>query len=209
MARVSNENLYNTSGGTGDLQKDAVNCFHLLEVYLDTPVNLTDRFHETTITTPTKGTSTVYEAVGGLLSFSSVVETTQIKVNTISISLNAGNNTSSGLIAKVMSEDLVNKRVAIYRSFDTDISIGDMNQTFLIFDGNIRSFNVSEGSTGSSVSIKVATHWANFEAKAGRITNTTTQSNTTRYASTQQFTSDKGFEYSSAMIADIQWGPSN
>tara|TARA_R100000734_G_C3310188_1_gene100952 strand:+ start:44 stop:679 length:636 start_codon:yes stop_codon:yes gene_type:complete len=208
MARFDNSNLY-TGTGTGQLEQDSMTCFHLVEVYLDTPINLTDRFYDTTITTPTKGTSTTYSAVGGLLGFSSVLETTQIKVNTISIQLSAGDNSSSGLIAEIMTTPLVNKRVVIYRSFDTDTSIGNMNKTFLMFDGNIKNFNVTEGGKDASININVATHWANFQQKNGRITNSTTQANTTRYGTGTQpkFSSDRGFEYSSAMIADITWGP--
>ena len=208
MARFNNNDLYTGSGG-GQLEQDSMTCFHLVEINLDTPIYLTDRFYDTTITTPTRGSSTTYKAVGGLLGFSSVLETTQIKVNSINIELSGSDNTSSGLIAEVLSTPIVNKRVVIYRSFDADTSIGNMNKTFLMFDGNIKNFNVTEGNKSSSVSISVSTHWANFQQKNGRITNTTTQANTTRYGTGTQpkFSSDRGFEYSSAMIADITWGP--
>mgnify|MGYP003141692447 CR=1 FL=1 len=208
MARFNNSNLYSgTTPGTGQLELDTQDCFHLIELYFDTPAYLTDRFYDTTITTPTRGTSTTYQAVGGLLGFSSVLETTQIKVNTIQVSLSAGDNTSSGLVAAVLTTPIVNKRVAIYRSFDTDTDPSNMNKTFLLFDGNIKGYNISEASNTATVSVSVATHWANFEQKNGRITNSTTQSNTTRYNSTQKFSADRGFEFSSAMIGDITWGP--
>lgn len=208
MARFDNSNLY-TGTGTGELEKDSMNCFHLVEFYLDTPINLTDRFYETTITTPTKGSSTTYQAVGGLLGFSSVLETTQIKVNTINIELSAGDNTGSGIIAEVLTTPIVNKRVVIYRSFDENTNPSNMNKTFLMFDGNIKSYNISEGDKSSTISVAVATHWANFLQKNGRITNSTTQANTTRYGTGTQpkFSSDQGFAYASSAIADITWGP--
>jgi hypothetical protein len=68
---------------------------------------------------------------------------------------------------------------------------------------------VDENASEATISIEVSTHWANFEQKNGRITNTTTQTNTTKYGSTDKFSSDRGLEYSSALIADIQWGPTN
>tara|TARA_R100000329_G_scaffold151045_1_gene145665 strand:- start:1589 stop:1828 length:240 start_codon:yes stop_codon:yes gene_type:complete len=79
----------------------------------------------------------------------------------------------------------------------------------MIFDGNVKNWAVDENDTEATISVEVSTHWANFEQKNGRITNTTTQTNTTKYGSTDKFSSDRGLEYSSALIADIQWGPTN
>jgi hypothetical protein len=97
--------------------------------------------------------------------------------------------------------------VVIYRSFGVD-SATDKTKTFMIFDGNVKNFNASEDATEAAVTIQVSTHWANFEQQNGRVTNTTTQTNTQKYNSTDTFAGDKGFQYASAMIADISWGPS-
>tara|TARA_B100000965_G_C19566108_1_gene746885 strand:- start:428 stop:1060 length:633 start_codon:yes stop_codon:yes gene_type:complete len=210
MARVGSPIF--EGDGTGHLELDGNTCFHLVECFFSDGsqpnIYLTDRFHDTTITTPTAGAQT-YSAAGGMLSFSSVVETTQIKVNTITVSLSGVDNRSTGIIADVLNYPIVNQRVAIYRSFDTATAPANMNNTYLIFDGNVKNFSIQEEPTGSTISLQVATHWANFEQKNGRITNSTAQANTTKYNSTDTFASDRGFEYASAMIADITWGPSN
>ena len=200
--------------GTGKLELDAVKCFHLCELHFNDSnlhnIYLTDNFQDVSFdsdTAPDSGTN-VYSAVGGMLGFSAVQETTELRVNTINLQLSGvdNTNTNTGFIADVMAHPIINKRVVIYRSFGVD-SATDKTKTFMIFDGNVKNFNASENSAEASITVAVSTHWANFEQQNGRVTNTTTQANTQRYNSTSTFAGDKGFEYASALIADISWGP--
>tara|TARA_R100000734_G_C3317940_1_gene111554 strand:- start:2748 stop:3410 length:663 start_codon:yes stop_codon:yes gene_type:complete len=213
---VDGTNTIYEGDGTGKLELDAVKCFHLCELHLDDSnlddLYLTDNFYDiswnSTTAPSTGGATKLYKASGNLLSFSPVSETTELRINTIQISLSGVDNSSEGIITDVLNYPIVNKRVVIHRSFGVD-STTDYTQTFLLFDGNIKNFSITEGPENSTITLSVATHWANFEQKNGRVTNTTTQKNTTRYGTGTQpkFTGDKGFEYASSMIADIKWGP--
>jgi len=204
MARFNNNDLYK-GDETGSLELDAVRVCHLVEVHLDTALYFTDNFTDITYdsaTAPDSGTNT-YSAVGDFLTFGSTTETTQIRVNAINLSLSGVDTT---LVDDLINYNIVNKRVVIYRSyFDGDTF--DSNRTFTLFDGLIRNWNFNEAENNSTVSVSVATHWANFEQKQGRITNTTSQRATKKYNSTVLFSGDKGFQYASAMIGDIHWGP--
>lgn len=197
---------------TTQLQQDSQTVFHLMELHFDDAtwddVFLTDNFHDVELDTPTQSAARTFSAVGSLLSFAAITETTKLAVNTITISLSGVDNRGTGIIAKLMQSPIMNKRVVLYRSFGVT-GTTDLTKTYQIFDGNVKSWNIDESSGTATISINVSTHWANFEQKNGRITNTSTQSNTTRYGSTTKFSSDRGFEFASAMIGDIQWGPTN
>ena len=197
---------------TTQLQQDTVECFHLLELHFDDStyddVFITDNFHDIELDTPTQSAARTFTAVGGLLGFAPIQETTKLAVNSITISLSGVDNSTDGLISKLMTAPIMNKRVIIYRSFGVTNST-DTTKTYMIFDGNVKSWSIDESETGSQISVNVATHWANFEQKNGRITNTETQTKIVRYNSTNTFSSDRGLEYASAAIGDIQWGPTN
>ncbi len=62
----------------------------------------------------------------------------------------------------------------------------------------IENFNVEEDDNSSTVSISVASHWADFEKQKGRKTNTGSQK--------LHFPNDVGFDYASQAIQDIKWG---
>ena len=211
MARFNKVNLYNTAS-TGLMQDDAGRVAHLVEIILDkdgTDANLenlflTDNFTEISYTSTGTGGFVTFDPVGQFLKMTSVVESTKLKINTITITL-SGVDTDA--VSDVLQNDIINKRVIIHRTFFFNDEFRDDPNTFMLFDGNIRSWGCSEGPEESTISIQVSTHWANFEAQNGRFTNSTSQANTGRYNSSVDFSGDRGFEYASAMIQDIAWGP--
>lgn len=191
--------------GTGQVEKDSARVFHLLELHFSTPLYLTDNFYNIdydSVTAPDNGTNT-YSAAGQLLAFGTVSETTQIKVNSISVSI-SGVDTSD--ISDIVHGDVFNKRVVIYRTFLDDNNAFQTNRTFIMFDGNIRNFSASEGVEQSTISLNVASHWANFQATKGRRTNKSSQAFTKQYGSTNTFVNDTGFDFSSTQVRDIRWG---
>ena len=211
---VDGTNTIFEGDGTGELEKNAVKCFHLCELHFDDSnldnLYITDNFHDITwdsTTAPDTGAN-LYKAAGNLLTFSPVSETTELRVNTLSISLSGVDNTSDGIIADILHYPIVNKRVVIHRSFGVD-STSDQTKTFLLFDGNVKNFQIKESDDAATITISVATHWANFQQQNGRITNTTTQRNTDRYDGQGTFAGDDGFAYASSMISDLKWGPQN
>ena len=197
---------------TSELQQDSQSVFHLMELHFDDSewddIFLTDNFHDIELDTPTQASAKTFNAAGGFLQFAAITETTKLAVNGITVSLSGVDNRSTGVISKLMKAPIINKRVVIYRSFGV-ANTTDLTKTYMIFDGNVKNWSIQEEMGQSTIAVEVSTHWANFDQKNGRITNTTTQSNTTRYGSTDKFSSDRGLEYASAMIGDIKWGPSN
>lgn len=197
---------------TTNLQLDSQEVFHLIELHFEdstwSDIFVTDNTHSIDLQTPTQTAVKSYTALGDLLGFTTVEETTALAINSIQLSLSGIDNTSTGIIAKLFQAPIINKRVVIYRSFGV-ANDTDTTKTYMIFDGNVKSWDISEGKESSIITLSISSHWANFEQRNGRLTNSTTQSNTKRYGSTATFDSDRGLEYASAAIADIQWGPSN
>jgi len=202
--------------GSGEVEKNQIKTFHLMELHfedssqalLNANLYFTDNFYDInydSATAPDSGSNT-YTALGKFLSFGSVIESTAIKVNAITVGI-SGVDVAD--ISDVVHSNVVNKRVVIYRTFLDSSNQFQTNRTFLLFDGNIKNFSCSEGPEKSNINFSVATHWANFEAQNGRITNSSTQYYTKRYNSTETFKDDRGFEYSSIFVKDVHWGPNN
>jgi hypothetical protein len=87
--------------------------------------------------------------------------------------------------------------VYIYRGFlnDSNTLIAD---PFLLYKGNIESFNISETEKDSAVGLSIVSHWADFEKKNGRKTNNTSQQ--------RFFSTDVGMDFASQTVQDIKWG---
>jgi len=85
----------------------------------------------------------------------------------------------------------------MYRGFlnDSNALIAD---PFLIYKGTIDTFGISESETASSVTLRIVSHWADFEKTNGRKTNNTSQQ--------RFFSSDVGMNFSSQTVQDIKWG---
>jgi hypothetical protein len=91
----------------------------------------------------------------------------------------------------------MNVQAKLYRGFlnDSQALIAD---PFLLFDGRISNFSLEENATGSSVSIIVASHWADFEKVSGRRSSINSQK--------LYFPTDEGMEFSSQTSQKIKWG---
>ena len=128
---------------TSELQKDSQQAFHLVELHFDDSiwddVFLTDNFYDVELNTPTQSAVKTFSAVGGLLGFQSITETTQLAVNNISISLSGIDSTANGIIVNLLRSPIINKRVVVYRSFGVT-SNTDTAKTYMIFDGNKHVF---------------------------------------------------------------------
>ena len=209
MARLSSA-FFNSDGASGLLNKDAIQCYHLVDLLIadGTLTNqfYTDHIHQISYQSITQSSSQDYDPAGSLIGITNSQETTAVKVGGVTITLAGIDPEFTSNI--ITSTQLINKRVVIYRGFfETTFAAPDSNNSFLWFDGNIKDFSIEEGGQEAKISIAVASHWADFEKKNGRITNSATQTLTKQYNSTNVFSTDKGFEYASAMIGDIKWGP--
>ena len=166
---------------------------------------MTDNHNDITYDSAThvETSAPTYTAAGKLLGFGAVSETTQIKINSISVSLSGVN---TGDISDIVHSNIVNKRVVIYRTYLDDNNAFQTNRTYQLFDGNIKNFSAREQAEESIITLNVASHWANFEATNGRKTNKASQSVTKQYGSTNTFFNDNGLDFSSTQIRDIKWG---
>ena len=209
MARLASA-FYNSDGSSGLLNKDAIQCYHLVDLLIAdgtlTDQFYTDHVHQISYQSMTQSSSQNYDPAGSLIGITGNKETTAVRVGGITLTLAGVDPEFTSKI--IASTQLINKRVVIYRGFfETTYTAPNSNNSFLWFDGNIKDFSIEEGGTEAKISIAVASHWADFEKKIGRLTNSATQTLTKQYNSTNLFSNDKGFDYASAMIGDIQWGP--
>ena len=211
MARLASA-FFNSDGTSGLLNKDAIQCYHLVDILwndgtLD-DIFITDHIHQIDYQSLTQGSSQTYTPLGSLMGLTSVSESTGIKVGGLTMTIAA---IDPELTSKILaSTQVINKRVVVYRGFfETTYTAPDSNNAYMLYDGTIKDFSLEEGGETAKFSIAIASHWADFEKKTGRFTNRASQNTTTQYNSTSTFANDKGFDYASAMIGDIQWGPSN
>lgn len=136
----------------------------------------------------------IYLSSGHLLKIGDVSENTTMQVGTLRIELSAVEQT---FVSLFLSGDRVDDRVLYYKAFldGTRAIIGD---PVLYFDGNISGFKINERGARSSLTLDVASHWANFDTISGRKTN----SNSVQI----HFPNDLGFEYAAHNVRDILWG---
>ena len=159
----------------------------LVELNLSSTIRLTDWYSNVTYD------SNSYEAGGSLLQVDSTAETGQLQINEINIGFS---NITDQVRSLVENGSFTNKTVDIYLAyFDSDETIiGAINY----FTGVIRSVGISESIDNSSLSITVASHWANWNLTKGRHYSDESQ---------QAFsTGDKGFEFATQVKSDVRWG---
>tara|TARA_R110000822_G_scaffold13544_11_gene48102 strand:+ start:728 stop:1294 length:567 start_codon:yes stop_codon:yes gene_type:complete len=181
-----------TTAVKNELATNDIRPIHLITIGFSTPVNLTD--NSFSLTSSVSGSSVTYTASDFILSVSNFTEETDITKTSLSLSLSGADQT---FISTVLSENVTNDSVTIYRGL-----LSNANQLiadpFLLYQGNIESFNVSETEKASVVNLSVVSHWADFDKKNGRKTNNTSQQ--------RFFSTDVGMDFSSQTVLDIKWG---
>lgn len=171
-----------------ELAKNAFNTAHLISIDFDTPVYLT----ESAVAIASGGTT--YLPSSALKSISTISETSQIQVGSITISLSS---VSQEYVAILLSQGYIDKRVMISRVLlNDDYSI--IGDPILLFDGRVQSFTIQDGVNSSAINLVASSHWADFQKKSGRRTNSNSQK--------MHFTSDKGFEFAPNTMRDLKWG---
>ena len=135
-----------------------------------------------------------YTAGADLLNIPSINESSTVATSTVNFSIEGASQT---FISLFFNNDHIHRPVKIIRGYLTDAGALVANP-YTIFLGYISGYAINETTTTSKISINVANHWANFEMKRGRRTNDNSQQ--------QIFDGDKFFEFSNAMMIDIEWG---
>jgi len=181
-----------TTAIKNELATNDIKPVHLITIGFGTPVNITDCSFD--LTSSVSGSSVTYSASDFIMGVSNHTEETDITKSSVSISLSGADQT---FISVVLNENVINDSVTIFRGLlaDDNTLIAD---PFLLYKGNIESFEIQEGEKDSTVALSIVSHWADFEKKNGRKTNNTSQQ--------RFFSTDVGMDFSSQTVQDIKWG---
>ena len=159
----------------------------LVELNLSSTIRLTDWYSDVTYD------SNNYEAGGSFLSIGTTTETGQLQVNEINLGFS---NITDQVRSLVEDGSFTDKTVDVYIAyFDANESIvGAINY----FTGQIRNVAIAENISDSTLSMTVASHWANWNLTKGRHYSDESQ---------QSFSSgDKGMEFATQVKSDVRWG---
>jgi hypothetical protein len=174
-----------------EILKDENKPFHLLSVAFDSgTVYLSDGNFAVTYD------SNTYNPTGHFLSFSDIVESNQLTIETVTVSLSGVDQTYTNLL---LSEDYIDREVKIFKAFlnDSNALVADPIQ---VFAGRISDAVVTEdnNSNTASISITCSSQFVDFDKTNGRYTNLESQQTF--------FSDDTGLRYSSVILKDITWG---
>jgi hypothetical protein len=171
-----------------ELAKDSVTMCHLLEMHLNSSWYLTDAGQDMIVDGNT------YVSSSHFLNVQTVSESSELRVGTTKLILSGVDQL---FISAFLSGGYVARQVRVLRVFlnDQNVIIGD---PVLIYDGRINTYNVKDSKDTSTIEVDLASHWADFERKSGRVTNSNSQS--------LHFVGDKGFDFAANITKDIKWG---
>lgn len=190
------------------LSADSVQYCELIQLHLldssgnDAVTQYTTGHVDLVVSTPTSGT-TGYVAQGQFINFGNFKETADFQIQSFDIVFTAVDTTT--LAALVNSDNsgkvLNGRRVVVYRAVLNDSDAGftiSSDDVYMIFDGTINGFSVSEDEATASLTLNCSSRFINFEATNGRKTTTGSQ----QYF----FPNDKGMEFASLLKKDVRWG---
>ena len=180
-----------TSAVLTELGKSQNQPFHLVDIMLDSaPVYITDAWKELVWSSHT------YTALGHLLSFSDIEESSELRVTNMTAQLSG---VDQSLISAVLSYKYIDRPLRVYKGF-LDDNVAIIANPILIFEGRMDAPVIAENPDDGScvVSITATNAWVDFERKSGRHTNHEEQQ--------LFFPGDKGFEFVSEITKEITWG---
>jgi len=171
-----------------ELNKDSFITSHLVSIGFETPVFLT----ECPVDIVYGGDN--YESSSALKGISSVTETSEVQVGSVSVTLSGVNQS---YISILLSQPYIDRQLKISRVIlDDDFSI--IGEPILIYDGRVQSFAINDTEDTTSIVVTASSHWGDFEKKSGRRTNHNSQQ--------IHFYGDLGFKYAPNSIKDLKWG---
>jgi hypothetical protein len=169
----------------------------LIELHLDTPLYFTTTNINLIYNSPTSvdSSNTEYLAQGQFLHYGEVIESADLRVGTLELTFTAVDGT---MVAVVLNNDYIDKRVVIYRAvLASDYSFTG-NDVFMIFDGFVTGYNISEEQKTATLVLTCSSQFADFERTNGRRSNPSSQN--------LYFANDRGMDFSPQIVKDIKWG---
>ena len=181
-----------TTAVKNELATNDIRPIHLITIGFSSPVNITDCSFP--LTSSVSGSSVTYASSSFVMGISNFSEEVDITKTTLNLGLSGADQT---FISTVLNENITNDEVKIFRGFlqDTNVLFSD---PFLLYNGQIDNFSISESDTDSLVNLSIVSHWADFEKRSGRKTNNISQQ--------RFFSTDVGMDFSSQTVQDIKWG---
>lgn len=171
-----------------ELSKDSFRLCTLVHFDIEGGIFLTDYAHGINY----GGNS--YLPNSGFLGVSSPQETQELRVGQTNVTLSG---VEQDFVAIFLTKNWINGQAIISRAV--------INQTgnvigapIIVFNGQITQFSIEEDDDTSEITVAMASHWADFEKKAGRFTNNNSQQ--------YYFADDVGFEYAANTVKDLRWG---
>jgi hypothetical protein len=163
---------------------------HLIELYFDSGTDrITDGWRNVVW-----GANT-YTSLGRMLSFSGVLESADMQIPTVTLSFSG---VDQAYVALALSEPYLDRHIVIYRALIDSVS-NTISSPVPIFDGRLDGMTIEDSSSGdSTIAISATSHWADFQRKPGRHTNSQEQG--------IYFPGDRFFEYCSQINKTIKWG---
>tara|TARA_E500000331_G_C17170580_1_gene675874 strand:+ start:593 stop:1174 length:582 start_codon:yes stop_codon:yes gene_type:complete len=169
----------------------------LVELHLSTPLYFTTTNIDIdfdSATAPDAGANT-YLAQGQFLFFGNVVESSDLRVGQIDMTFTAVDTTT---IALLINNSYMNKRVVVYRAILQEDYSFTADDVFTVFDGFIMGYSIQETNDTATVTMTVASQFADFERANGRKTNPASQQ--------IHFPNDDGMNFSAQIVKDLKWG---
>ena len=171
-----------------ELAKDGFNMCHLVSIDFSTPIYLTDYAYDIT------HDGNDYNSSSHLLSMADVNETSDAQIGTFTINLSG---VEQSFIATLLSENYIDREVIISRAILTSTG-AIIGNPIPLYNGRIDGFAIKDDNKTSQINLSTASHWSDFEKESGRRTNHNSQG--------IHFAGDKGFQFASSAVKNIQWG---
>jgi hypothetical protein len=170
------------------LPNNSLRMAHLLTFVFPTTVRFTEYGHSLAY-----GGNT-FNAVNGFLDLSEPSESEDLRINSLTVKMSG---VEQSFISIFLSSTWLNRRALLQVAF-LDVNDAVVGEPITLFDGLVSNFSINETSNTSSVDIVVASHWADFERKAGRLTNNHSQ----QYL----FAGDLRMAFAASTVSDLRWG---
>ena len=170
------------------LSNDSLRIANLLTFEFVSTLRFTDYGHSLSYAGNT------YSAINGFIDLSDPTESEDLRINNLTIKMSG---VEQSFISIFLSGLWVNRRALLEVVF-LDPNDAIIGEPISIFDGLVSNFSISETENTSAVDIVIASHWADFERKTGRLTNNNSQ----QYL----FPGDLGLQFSASVVTDLKWG---
>ena len=139
------------------------------------------------------GAST-YLGNGILIDIDNMRDTSEIRVNELSITLSASDQT---VLAFMLQNNQIGRNVKVYRAIlNNDLTV--IPDPILLTWGEIVGFSSSVSNSDASVQVDFAGPFSDWERVGGRATTLASQN--------RFYPNDKGFEFASQVKDELKWG---